>query len=799
VWRDVRLGFRTLMHNPGFSAAALLILALGIGANTAVFSIAKTVLLDPLPYPDSDRLLTVWMSNEVEGRAREAMSRDDFADYAQEAKSFENLALYRQLSMPLTGNNEPEQLTGLGVSASFFDTLRSEPAVGRIFRAEEEEPGRNQVIIITDGLWKRRFGGDRSIIGRTITLGSAAMTVIGIMPAGFSFPDPQVEFWTPIRIDASEQVDRRQRFLNTIGRLKREVTLQRAEAEAKGIAARLAAAYPQTNAGWSIRLVPAAQQIIGDARLPLLVIMAGVAFVLLIACANVANLQFARATKRRREISIRMALGAGKASLFRTVFAESLLLALGGGFLGAMVAVWLVPAMIALTPAGLPRLHDVRVDGMVFLFATVLSLLTGVAFGVVPALQASRDPGSSGSLAARTDTVRRRPGFIRWGLVSVEIGLSIVLLTGAVLMTRSFIKLSDVAPGFNTKRLLTFMVAPPATKYRGIQLQTFFTRVLAELEGVAGVQHVGAVTTLPMSRLGADYDLPFSVEGRPPFPKNAEPQSDFRIASPGYFLTMEIPILRGREFELRDTAESPPVMVINDVMAREIFPNEDPIGRRIGLNGRIWEIVGIVGNVRHRDLALEPRPEFYVPFLQSAAFNGMMVVVRSEQDPASVLGGLKTALRNIDPEQPISYVQTMDEVVSHSVVQPRFRTVLIGSFSIVALVLACIGIYGVLAYSVSQRNQEIGIRISLGASRNEILRMSLREGMLPATVGTAAGVLASLALTRYLSTLLYEIGPRDVLTFIVVPVALLLVAAVACYIPARRAASIDPIMALRDE
>ena len=800
--QDLRYAARQLRARPGFTAAAVLALALGIGANTAMFSVVNAVLLQPLPFRDPEGLVVLYERNRSQGVEREQSAAETLDDWRRDARTLSGLVAWRHWGLTLTGQGEPEDVSTIRASFNLFDVLGVAPALGRGFLPEEGQPGRHHVVVLSHGIWTQRFGADPRIVGRTLTLDDSPHTVIGVMPAGFRFPDDaDVEAWMPLVYERFEVRTRNQRMFEVLGRLAPDATLETARAELGTIAARLATTYPSTNTGWDVALLPAKEVATGEASEPLLVLLGAVTFVLLIACANVGNLFLARAADREREMAIRAALGAGRGRLVRQLLVESGLVGLIGAAGGVLLAVWGIDLVLAVAPDDLPGWNPVRIDGWVLGFALLLTALTTVITGLVPARAlAAPDLGGSLKEGAGRATAHAGRTQLRRGLVILEMALAIVLLAGAGLLLKSFALLQRVDPGFNPARLLAATIYLPDHRYPDdFRQAAFYVDLLERVRVLPGVVSAGAVTTLPMSPVGIDHDLPVVIEGRE-LPGTREPQADFRIASPGYFETMGIPVLRGRTLTEHDRADAPPVVVVNKVLVDQLLPGEDPIGKRIRYfrAGPLAEIVGVVGQVHHRSLDAEPRPEIYISYRQ-LQYGSMTVVVRSGGDPLALAEPIKAAVFAADPVQPITEIATMDDLLHRSVAEPRFNTLLLGGFAALALVLAAIGIYGVVSYTVSRRTHEIGIRMALGARTVDVFRSVVGDGVRLAAIGTALGVLVALALGRALSSLLFQVSPHDPAVLALVALLLIGLAALACTVPARRATRVDPIVALRTE
>ncbi len=792
---DLKFAFRQLLKNPGFTAVAVLTLALGIGANTAIFSVVDGVLLKPLPYERPGQLVQVW---EAPGPGkRNSASPGAFLDWKEHSTVFESLSLRQNTAMNLTGDGEPERISGLAMSTSGLQIFRARPLLGRTFASDEDQPGKDKVAVLSHGFWQRRFGGETNVVGREIQLNDQSYTVIGVLPPRF-LPWDKAEFVIPKAIAPDEANQRSAHWLQVIGRLKPGVTVAQAQSEMNALAARLKPLYPAFKKDWGVTIVPMHEQITGNVKPTLLVLAGAVGFVLLIACANVANLLLAKASARQKEMAIRAALGASRWRVIRQLLVESVLLSLLGALLGLLLTFWSVGTLTSITAVSLPRAQDVGLDLRVLGFALLVSLVAGVAFGLVPALQPSRpDLNDMLKEGARTSGTGPR-NRVRSGLIVSEVALSLVLLIGAGLLLNSFVRLSNVPPGINPQNVLTMQVTLPDKKYPDAERRAaFFERTLERIENLPGVEAAGAVWTMPLA--GYSPDTSFTVFGRPGQPATSY-QTDFDFCSPDYFRAIGIPLLKGRFFEQRDRADSPLVVIINEALAREHFPNEEPLGKRIQL-GKIdeqWEIMGVIGNVRQRGLGESVRPSVYRPLAFIWSGNGHLVV-RTTGAPLGMAESVRKTILEVDPSQPVANVRTMEEVIAASVAQRRFILMLLGGFAGAALLLAGIGLYGVIAYAVSQRTREIGIRMALGATRSAVLALVLRQGMKLAGIGVLLGTAGGLGLTRVLTGFLYEVKPTDPATFVSVSLILTLVAVLACWLPARRAAKVDPMEALRYE
>lgn len=797
LFRDVRYGFRGLLKRPGFTVIALVALALGIGANTAIFSLVNAVVLRPLPYPEPDRLVWVWGS--FSGGNRASVSPPDYLDYRSQNKSFEQLAATVSVtaSATLTGSGEPERLNASVVTGNYFQALGVTPLLGRGFSLDNEQSGNDQVTVLSHELWQRRFGGDPGIVNKRIILDSKSFEVIGIMPKDLTFPQ-NADLWVPLSFDRDEGMKvRAAHFLRPIGRLKPGVSVAQAQADTDAIAAQLEQQFPKSNTTWKLRLEPLRERLIGNSRSGLFILFGAVGFVLLIACANVANLLLVRATARQKEIALRTALGASRMRIVRQLITESLLLAVVGGALGALLAAWGIDLLVTLTRDSVPPTAIVKIDATVLGFTFLVSLLTGLLFGLVPAFRTVKlnlsDTLKEGAKSSEA-TFRNRTRSL---LVVFESALAVVLLVGAGLLVRSLIALQNTNPGFDANNVLTLRVDLPRGKYDTAEKSSnFYQQLEQRLAGVPGIESVGLITELPLS--GQPNDTPFTVEGRPPVAPGEEFGTDFRRVNQKYFEAMRIPLLRGRNFTEQEVRDNAQVVVVSEALVNTAFPNEEPLGKRLvtNLSDKPFEIVGIVGDIRHRSLEFQPYAAMYMPTVQSGRMN---VVLRTQGDPLSLVPAVRKEVQAIDRDQPIAAVRTMDEWVDRSTATPRYRTTLLGLFAGLAMILAATGIYGVMSYSVAQRTHEIGVRMALGARRGDVLRLVVSQGMLLVVVGLAIGLIAAFGLTRLMESLLFGVTAKDPITFVIVAGLLAAVAFIACYIPARRATKVNPLTALRYE
>ncbi len=803
--QDIRYGFRTLLKQPSFTAIAIITIALGIGANTAIFSVVNAVILRPLPYPDAEQLAMLWGTTAKDGNQEQPFSFADFNDLRTQAKSFSSVAAASPLwSFTLTGGGEPEPIHGLFVSQNLFDMLGARPAIGRGFFADDDRQGANPVVMISNALWQRRFGGDPGVVGRPLTVSGINATIIGVMPADFHFLEAAAELWAPLSQNQFANSTRNVRLLSVVGRLNSGVSLTQANSELSAMSAQLAAQYPDTNSGFGLRALPLHQQVTGKVRSALLLLLGAVGLVLLIACANVVNLMLVRSAGRTREIAVRAAVGAGRLRLLRQLLTESITLSLLGGVAGALVATWGVKILLSLNPIALPRYNKIGVDFAVLLFTLAASVITGIVFGLAPAWQMFKFDLQSVLKEGGRGTVDSRHHRLSNSLVTLEIATALVLLIGAGLLIRSFARLIDVNPGFDTEHVLTMQVGLPNASYGQPEKRIQFMQQLeTNVKAIPDVAAAGIVTRLPLLSALNNVTTFLMIEGRN-MPPGDRPEIDFRRASTGYFETMNIPLRAGRLVTDQDVANNTRLVVINEAMAKRFWPGEDPVGKHVstatatGQQTQWQTIVGVVGNVRHLGLDTEPRPELYYHTNTSPPF-GPVLVIRSKSDPKALISLVRAKVRELDGDLPISNVNTMEQLVAQSVSQRRFGMFLLAGFAGVALLLAAIGIYGVISYSVAQRTQEIGVRMALGAQTMDVLKLIMRNGLTLACAGLAIGLVGAFLLTRLMTRLLFEIRPTDALTFVLVSAGLMVVAILACYLPARRATKVDPLVALRYE
>ena len=801
---DLRYAARLQRKNPAFTIIAIIALALGIGANTAIFSVVNTVLLRPLPYKDPERLVMVWEDATKQGYPRDTPAAANFVDWRDQSQNFEGMAAIADESFNLTGSGDPERLEGRRVSATMFPLLGVEPQIGRVFTAAEDQPGAQRVVVLSYPLWQRRFGGDPGIIGQSLTLNGESYVVVGVMPARFQFPSSDDQAWVPIALTQQDAGNRNRHYLQVLGRLKPGVSLTQAQSEMSTIAARLQQQYPQSNAELGAVVQPLQEHLVGDIKPALLVLLGAVGLVLLIACANVANLLLARAAVRQKEIAVRVALGAKRSRLIRQFLTESVLLSTLGGLVGLAIAYGGLILLKAFIPENISQAREISIDVKVLAFTFLVSVATGLIFGLAPAIQAARfnqiDTLKEGGRDAATGGSGQR---LRGLLVTAEVAISLVLLIGAGLLINSFLRLRNVDPGFRTDNLLTMKIVLPEPKYEEMARRSaFYTELVNRVQSLAGVRSAAVTSNLPLYRQGNSISI--GIEGQPAPPPGQERIVVTRIISPGYLDTMSIPVLRGRGLTEQDTETTPNVVVVSETMARRYWPGEDAVGKRIAV-GRIrkpedWvQVVGVAKDVRQFELNAEPKPQMYLTYRQMGFFDSRDLVVKTDVDPASMAATVRKAVWEIDKDQPVSNIQTMDQILAESIARQRFSMLVLAIFAAVALVLAGVGIYGVMSYSVAQRTHEIGIRMALGAQTGAVLKLAVGYGMKLVIAGIAIGLIAAFALTRVMSTLLFGVTATDPTTFALISLLLIAVAVLASYVPARRATRVNPIIALRYE
>jgi putative ABC transport system permease protein len=804
LWQDIRFALRMLIKNFSVTAIIIVVLALGIGANTAIFSVVNAALLRPLPYADPDRL--VRLSEDSPNVPQMSISYPNFVDWREQNKVFSGIAAMQFRSLNLTGKDEPERLAGRAVSAELFDVLGVNPALGRSFASEEDRPGANPVCIISNGLWQRRFGSDPTIVNKQITLSGASYTVIGVLPASYAYGTP-TDVFVPIGLRADEMKERGNHpGIYAVARLKPGVTVETARAELIAMAGRISEQYGMK--GNSATLTPLSESFVGDIRLTLLILLGAVGFVLAIACANVANLLLARAATRQKEMAIRTALGAGRMRIVRQLLTESLLLAIVGGIIGVLLALWGVEFLRSASADSLPSTAAIKLDGSVLLFTLLVSLLTGIIFGLAPALSVAKtDLHDTLKEGGRSSTAGGRRSWLRSTLVVTEVALSLVLLIGAGLLIKSFVRILDTDPGFKPQNLLTMQLALNTQKDEGAKVLNFFNDLKGRIAGLPGVESAAFSNGIP---LGQTADTSFAIVGRPKPEPGKQPQTMLYITSPDYLQAMGIRLVQGRFFTAQDTQHSPRVAVIDETFVRQQFPGQGPLGQHLAGDGKDnpdAEIVGIVAHVKHFGLDAVERvqPQLYLPFNQAP--NDMLpflaprmnIIVRTTADPLNVTAAVRSQVQALDPNQPVYNVSTMERTLDQSLVTQRLSMTLLSFLAGLALILAAVGIYGVMSYTVTQRSHEIGIRMAIGAQRRDVFRMVIGRGMILTLIGVALGLVGAFALTRLMATMLYGVEPTDPATFVSIGILLIGVALVACYVPGRRATKVDPMVALRYE
>jgi putative ABC transport system permease protein len=804
LWQDVRYGLRMMLKKPGFTLVAIITLAVGIAANTTIFSLADALILRPFNFPNQDRLVMVWERGEHQGGFnRGPVAPGNFSDWRKQNQSFEQLIVIHKRAFDLIGAEQPERIGGYPVSAGFFDALGVKPTLGRAFLPGEDEPGRDHVVVLKHSLWERRFGSDPNIVGKTLTLNAETFTVIGVMPPDFNFPFNGGEMWTPLAFDDKTKQNRRHHYLQAMGLLKPDVSIAQANADLDDISRRAQRIFPETNTGRTTTVVDMTKDIVREAQAYMPPLVGAVAFLLLIACANVANMMLSRSFGRRKEIAVRLALGASRWRLIRQLLTESLLLALAGGFIGLLLSFWAVDLLRSAMPEDftkfLPGFDHLGVNRVILLFTLMISALSGILFGLLPAWQASK-PNLNESLkegvkgGSSADLHQR----LRGGLVVAEIALSLVLLIGAGLMIRSFAAMFRDDMGFDPQSVLSFQLSLFGEKYSEAQRRAFYDQLLERLKATPGVMAVGAASILPMSNDGEENF--FEIIGRPPFEKGKGPIADYRVVTPGYFKAIGMSLRHGRGFTDGDNEQAARVVIINETFARRFYSNQEAIGQRIILKGanRPMEIVGVAGDIKDQHLDNIPFPALYVPYAQEIR-DVMSIAMRTVGEPTALTAAVRNEVMKLDPMLPVANLKTMERMIHEMTSRKRIMTTMMGVFAVIALLLAGVGLYAVMAYAVSQRTHEIGLRMALGARSSDIIQLVIGQGLKLTISGLGLGMAGAFALTRVVAPLLYGVNATDPLTITIISLSLGGVALLACWIPARRAGKVDPMIAIRCE
>ena len=803
--RDLKFSARSLSKHPGFAAVAVLTLALGIAANTTIYSTEDALVLHPFSFPNQERLLVLWEQNLAVGNVRGSVAPGNFTDWRGQNQTCEQLVGIQQRSFNLSDGVHPERFPGYGVTQGFFDALGVKAERGRTFLPEESEPGRGQVVVLKHSFWQQRLGGDAEIVGKTITLNRKVFTVVGVMSADFNYPYNGGEMWIPLVFDKDDQHNRGDHYLRVIGLLKPGVTVAQAQGDLRAIAKRAQQQFPETNSGRDAAVVTLTDDAVRGARTGVPIIMGAVVFVLLIACANVANLLLVRAASRQRETAVRLALGASRSRLIRQALTESVLLAFVGGALGLFISVWSIQALAHGIPEGfskfIPGWSRLGVNLNVLTFTFIVSMLAGALAGLASVWHSTRTNLNEALKAgSRSDSGSRGHNRLRSVLVVSEVALSLVLLIGAGLMVRSFLEMQRADLGIKPENVLAMETSLPRDEYKDENKRlAFYQQLLGRVESLPGVTRAGAVNMVPFS---SSYDPnTFQIVGQPPFPRGREPESELRVATPGYFDAIGTALRSGRLFTEQDDARATKVVLINETFARRFLPGQQPIGQRLQLGGSekdVREIIGVVADVKNDDLDEQPDPSMYVPYAQNVALT-MNLVIRAKQDPVQLASAVRSEVRSLDPSLPVSNVKTISQMIYERVSPKRLMTYILAVFALCALLLAAVGIYGVMSYAVTQRTQEIGIRMALGARAADVLKLVVKNGMSLTLIGVGIGLAGAFALTRLLASLLFHVTATDAGTFAGVSSCLIVVALLACYVPARRATKVDPLVALRDE
>jgi putative ABC transport system permease protein len=802
--RDLKFSARSLLKHPGFTAVAVLTLAIGIGANTTIFSTVDALILHPFSFPNQERLVVVWEQNKAMGIQRGSVAPGNFTDWRDQNKVCDLIAI-QQKAFDVSDGARPERFPGYGVTTGFFDALGVKAAQGRTFLPEESQPGHEQVVVLKHSFWQQHLGGDRNIVGKTVSLNQKQFTVVGVMPADFNYPYNSGEMWTPLSFSPEEQKDRGNHYLRVIGLLKPGVSLDQAQSEMRSVAQRAQQQYPETNAGRDASIVTLTDDAVRGARTGVPILMGAVVFVLLIACANVANLLLVRAASRQREIAVRLALGSSRARLIRQAFTESALIGLMGGVLGLLVSIWSIAALARGIPEGfskfIPGWNRLGINLTVLAFTFGLSMLAGIIAGLAPVWHSTRTNLNDALKAGgRSDSSGASHNRMKSVLIVSEVALSLVLLIGAGLMVRSFVEMMRADLGIRSENVLALQIALPRESYKDDSKKVaLYEQLLDRVAALPGVVKVGGVNIVPFS--SNDNSSTFQIVGHTPFPQGHEPDASTRVATPAYFEAIGTALRRGRLFTAQDDAKSARVVLVNEAFASKFLPGEDPIGQRLNFGGdekQTTEIVGVVADVKNDDLDEAPDPTAYLPFLQNVRLT-MNLVIRGTQDPTPLAAAVRSEVQALDPSLPVSNIKTVGEMISERISPKRLMTYILAVFGLIALLLASVGIYGVMSYAVSQRTQEIGVRMALGAQASDVLKLVIKNGMTMALIGVAIGLAGAFALTRLLANLLFKVAPTDLVTFAFVTGALIAVALFACFVPARRATKVDPLVALRYE
>jgi putative ABC transport system permease protein len=803
--RDLKFSVRSLLKHPGFTAVAVLTLAIGIGACTTIFSTVDALILHPFSFPNQERLVVVWEQNRAVGFQRGSVAPGNFTDWREQNQVFDQLIAIQQKNFDISDGTHPERFPGYGVTTGFFDALGVKAAQGRTFLSEESEPGRDQVVVLKHSFWQQHLASDPAIVGKTISLNQKQFTVVGVMSPDFNYPYNAGEMWTPLTFTQEEQKDRGNHYLRVIGLLRSGVSLGQAQSGMRGIAQRAQQQFPETNAGRDANIMTLTDDAVRGARTGVPILMGAVVFVLLIACANVANLLLVRAAARSREIAVRLALGSSRARLIRQAFTESALIGLMGGVLGLLVSIWSIAGLARGIPEGfsrfIPGWNRLGINFTVLAFTFGLSMLAGLIAGLAPVWHSTRTNLNDALKAGgRSDSSGSSHNRLKSALIVSEVALSLVLLIGAGLMVRSFVEMTRADLGINSENVLALQVSLPRESYKDDSKKiALFGQLIDRVAALPGVVKVGGVNIVPFS--ASDNSSSFQIAGRTPFPQGQEPNASTRVATPTYFESIGTALRRGRLFNAQDDAKSARVVLVNEAFANKFLPGEDPIGQRLNFGGdekQTTEIVGVVADVKNDDLEEAADPTAYLPYLQNVRL-AMNLVIRGTQDPTPLAAAVRSEVQTLDPNLPVSNIKTVGEMINERISPKRLMTYVLAVFGLIALLLASIGIYGVMSYAVSQRTQEIGVRMALGAQAGDVLKLVIKNGMTMALIGVAIGLAGAYALTRLLANLLFKVAPTDLVTFAFVTAALIVVALFACFVPARRATKVDPLVALRYE